>query len=94
MRKESLNQIRQSPAGDVLQLQGSLTFRDWASVLPFSGRAVDLTQVTEVDSAGLGMLLCCAQRGQKITGCHATIRHCMKNGGLCTYCDPATRCVN
>lgn len=94
MRKESSIQTKLSPAGDVLHVQGRLTFQDWSSVLPFAGKSIDLTQASEIDSAGLGMLLCCAQRGQQITGCHASIRQCMKSGGLCAYCDPATRCTH
>lgn len=94
MRNESLSKMSLSPAGDVLYVHGRLSFQDWSDVLPFAGPSIDLTHASEIDSAGLGMLLCCVQRGQQITGCHTAIRQCMKNGGLCAYCNPATRCVN
>lgn len=94
MGKPALTKTSLSPTGDVLKVEGSLTFQNWSEVLPFSGQSIDLTQTSKIDSAGLGMLLCCVQRGVRITGCHTLIREPVKNSGLCGHCPPEAHCVN
>ena len=75
-----------SNIGEPLCLQGLLNFEKWHEVLEYTGTDISLANVSEIDTAGLGMLLNLLHGGKTIAQCNLKIREDLRVSGICKLC--------